>query len=247
MKKLTLLTVFIGLTFASFSQSADEIVSKYLDAIGGIEKMKSVSSIQMKAKVDYGGMSIPIDMINTKDGKSLMKINFQGKEIIQNAFDGTTSWGTNFMTMKAEKSESEDTENIKRAAGDFMSPLIDYSKKGYTLELLPAETVEGVDCFKLKLTKKTMLSEGKEIPNVEFYYIDKENFIPIVVEQEITSGEMKGQISQTLFSDYQEVEGLYFPFSMTQRLKDGQGQTIVFEAITLNGVFESALFQYPGE
>jgi len=247
MKKLTLLTVFIGLTFASISQSADEIVSKYLEAIGGVEKMKSVSSIQMKAKVDYGGMSIPIDMINTKDGKSLMKINFQGKEIIQNAFDGTTSWGTNFMTMKAEKSESEDTENIKRAAADFMSPLIDYAKKGYTLELLPSETVEGVECFKLKLTKKTMLSEGKEIPNVEFYYIDKENFIPIVVEQEITSGEMKGQISQTLFSDYQEVEGLYFPFSMTQRLKDGQGQTIVFESITLNGVFEAALFQYPGE
>ena len=169
------------------------------------------------------------------------------KEITQMAFDGETSWSTNFMTMKAEKDDSENTENVKRAAGDFISPLIDYKGKGYSLELLPNETIEGVECFKIKLTKKTMLSEEKEIPNVEYYYFDKENYVPIVVEQEISSGEMKGQISQTLYSDYQEVNGIYFAFSMTQKIKDGMGQTIVFESVELNKEFESSMFKFPGE
>jgi outer membrane lipoprotein-sorting protein len=247
MKKLTLLVAFIGLTVGSYAQTADEIVSKYLQNLGGLEKLNSVESIEMTAKVDYGGMSIPINMINMKDGRTIMKINFQGKEIIQGAFDGTTSWGTNFMTMKAEKSEAEDTENIKRSSGDFVTPLMNYKDKGYSLELMANETVEGVECYKLKLTKKTMIVEGAEVPNIEFYYFDKENYVPIVVETEIPAGEMKGQISQTLYSDYQEVDGIYFAFSMTQKIKDGMGQTIVFEKVELNKKFEDALFKYPGE
>lgn len=247
MKKLTLLVAFIGLTIGSFAQTADEIATKYLENLGGLEKLNAVESIEMTAKVDYGGMSIPINMINLKDGRTVMKINFQGKEIIQGAFDGKTAWGTNFMTMKAEKSEAEDTENIKRSSGDFVTPLMNYKDKGYSLELLPNETVEGVECFKLKLTKKTMLVEGTEVPNIQFYYLDKENYVPILVEEEIPSGEMKGQISQTLYSDYQEVDGIYFAFSMTQKIKDGMGQTIVLEKVELNKKFNDSLFNYPGE
>ncbi len=247
MKKITLLTAFIGFAICSFGQTADEIISKYFENIGGLDKIKKITSVQMKAKVDYGGMSIPIDMVNLKDGKMMMSINFQGKEITQMAFDGETAWSTNFMTMKAEKSESEDTENTKRAAVDFISPFVNYKDKGYTVELMANETIEGAECIKIKLTKKTTLSEEKEIPNIEYYYFDKDNYVPIVVEQEISSGDMKGQISQTLYSDYQEVDGFMFPFSMTQKIKDGMGQTIVFETIELNKEFENKIFEFPKE
>ena len=71
--------------------------------------------------------------------------------------------------------------------------------------------------------------------------------MPIVVEAEIPSGQMKGQISQTVFSDYQEVQGIFFPFSMTQKLKDGEGQTIVFESIEMNKTYEDSIFKFPGE
>lgn len=247
MKKLSLFVAFIGLSLCSYSQTADEILNKYFENIGGIKKITAVSSVQMKANVAYGGMTIPVDMINTKDGKTLMKITFQGMEIVQMAFDGETSWGTNFMTMEAEKNDSEDSENQKRTASDFISPFVNYKDKGYTVELLPTETVEGVECFKVKLTKKTMLSEGVEVPNIEYYFFDKENYVPIVVEQEIASGEMKGQISQTLYSDYQEVDGIYFAFSMTSRIKDGEGQTIVFDTIELNKEFKNSIFLFPGQ
>jgi len=43
------------------------------------------------------------------------------------------------------------------------------------------------------------------------------------------------------------VDGVYFPFSMTQRLKDGQGQTIEFEKVALNGKFEDKIFVFPGD
>jgi outer membrane lipoprotein-sorting protein len=245
MTRIVLFLAFSFTSILSFSQTAEEVVATYIKNIGGADKLKNISSVQMKAAVDYGGMSIPIEMISLRDGRSVMKITFQGQEMVQMAYDGKTAWGTSFMTMKPEKNDAEQTENIKRSLGDFISPLIDYKANGYSIELLPNETIEGVECFKLKLTKKPMLVDGKEVPNIEFYYIDKENFVPIVVEAEIPSGEMKGNISQTVYSDYQEVDGVYFPFSMTQRLKDGEGQTIEFEKVVLNGKFEDKIFIFP--
>jgi hypothetical protein len=248
MKSISLFILFVGFGLITKAQTADEIIQKYIQNLGGAEKLNSVKSFEMKAKVDYGGMSIPVDMISLRDGRTVTKISFQGQEMIQGAFDGTTSWGTNFMTMKPEKSDAETTENVKRSAGlDFMTPMLDYKTKGYLVDLLPNETIEGVECFKLKVTKKPQVVEGVDVPNIEFYYFDKENYVPIVVEAEIPSGQMKGQISQTVFSDYQEVQGIYFPFSMTNKLKDGDGQTIVFESIELNKTYEDSLFKFPGE
>jgi hypothetical protein len=54
-------------------------------------------------------------------------------------------------------------------------------------------------------------------------------------------------IRDSVYSDYQEVDGVYFPFSMMQRLKDGQGQNIEFDKIVLNGKFEDKIFLFPGE
>lgn len=246
MKKGILLFLLLCTTVGMKAQTAEEIVAKYIDAIGGMEKVDAVKSIQMKATVDYGGMSIPLEMVTLLDGRMFVKINFQGKEITQMAFDGETLWSTNFMTMKAEKSESEDNENMKRNVGDFMSSLLQYKKNGYTIELLPEETINGTACFKIKLTKKTMLVDKNEVPNIEYYYIDKENFVPVFVESEIPSGDMKGQISQTEYSDYQEINGVFVPFSMKQGIKDQGGQTIQFTSIEFNKEFDANMFKFPG-
>ncbi len=162
MKIVSLVIALIGLSFLSSAQTAEEVVDKYIQTLGGIEKMNSIASIEMKAKVDYGGMSIPIQMISLRDGRTISKISFQGQEMSQGAFDGTTSWGTNFMTMKPEKNDAETTENAKRQSSDFVTPLLDYKKKGYTLELLRNETIEGVECLKIKVTKKPQLVEGQD-------------------------------------------------------------------------------------
>ena len=130
MKIVSLVVAFIGLSFISSAQTAEDIIDKYIQNLGGIEKLNSIKSIEMKAKVDYGGMSIPIQMISLRDGRTISKISFQGQEMSQGAYDGTTSWGTNFMTMKPEKNDAETTENVKRQSSDFMTPMMDYKTKG---------------------------------------------------------------------------------------------------------------------
>jgi outer membrane lipoprotein-sorting protein len=234
----------LGITNLSIAQNVDEIINAYYETIGG-KNWNAVNGMRMTANVDQGGMSIPLEIVGMKDGRSFTKVTFMGNTMTMAAFDGKKSWITNYMTMQPEESPAEDSENAIRSSKEFPNALVSYKNLGYTATLLGSEKVEGTDCHKIKLEKKSMLVEGKEMPNVEYYYLDKENNVPVLVETEISSGEMKGQISQTKFSDYQEVNGVYFPFSTTQGLKDGQSQTIQFEKIEVNPTVDDSMFAFP--
>jgi hypothetical protein len=246
MRKFSLILLcFFAFAGIANAQTADDVLKKYFENIGGLENWKKVKALKATGKVNAGGMELPLEMLYTDAGKVRMKFELQGKELIQQAFDGTVAWSTNFQTMKAEKNDNEATENMKRAGNEFPDPFIDYSKKGFKVEMLGKEQAEGVDCFKIKLTKTPVLSEGKEVENVTFYFFDAENYVPILTESEIKSGPMKGKISQTLFSDYKEVSGLYFPFAMTSKLKGTpQGQTINFLTVEVNPVVNESLFTF---
>ncbi|MCB0494836.1 MAG: outer membrane lipoprotein-sorting protein [Cyclobacteriaceae bacterium] len=227
------------------AQTVDEIISNYFENTGGIDNWKALKGIKMTASVNQGGMDIPITMIQLADGRRYMKFELQGKEITQGVFDGDVVWGTNFMTMEPEKSDSETTENTKRESGDFPDPFLNMKENGYSAELLGKETIEGTECFKVKLTKKPQLVDGQEVDNINYYYFDSENFVPIVMEAEIKSGQMKGKTRLTTFSDYQEVDGLYFPFAIGDGIKDMGTQVINITAIELNPEVDDSIFKFP--
>ncbi len=244
------LSLLLALTFTvsfSHAQTAEEIINKYLTATGGVENWQKLEGVKMSAKVNQGGMDIPLDIFNLKDGRQMTVVTFQGKSIKQGVYDGTTLWSTNFMTMKPEKSDAETTENFKTALGDFPDPFLNYSAKGYKVELVGKETVEGTETFKIKLTKKPVLVEGKSEENVSFYFFDTEEFIPILVESEVKAGPAKGKISQITMSDYQEVNGLFFPFSLGQGVKGMGSQPITLTKIELNPQVDPKEFVFTEE
>lgn len=247
MKKITLLVLVLCASLSLKAQTADEILTNYFENIGGLENFKKVEGIKMTAKMNQQGMEIPLEIIQFADGKRMSVINFQGKEIKQGVFDGEILWSNNFMTMKAEKSDAETTENMKLEMNDFLDPFIDYKNKGYLVELLGKETIDGAETFKIKLTKEPVTVDGKKEESVSFYFFDTENFVPIAVQSEIKAGPGKGMISEITMSDYQEVEGLYFPFSMTQGVKGQPGAPITITAIELNPKIEAEEFAFPEE
>jgi outer membrane lipoprotein-sorting protein len=249
MKTIKLLLVALVVTAFSQvnAQTAEEIVANYFENTGGIENWNKLEGVKMSAKVNQGGMEIPIEITQLKGGKQMTVINFQGLEIKQGVFDGEVLWSTNFQTQKAEKSDKESTDNMKIQAMDFPDPFYNYKEKGYTIELLGKEDLDGTETFKVKITKKPMMVEGKEVENSSVYFFDAENFVPLVVHSEIRMGPSKGMISEAKMSDYQEIDGLYFPFSMVQGVKDGPGQPITIDTIEINPTVDEAVFKFPEE
>jgi len=248
MKNLVTLLFTLILTISNINaQSLDEIIDNYFENTGGKDQWEKLEGLKLSAKINQMGMEIPLDIVQLKSGKQLTEINFQGQSIKQGVFDGNVLWSINMMTQKPEKSDQETTDNVKREMGDFPDPFLNYKDKGYVAELIGKEEIDGAECFKIKLTKKPLVIDGNEVENVSFYFFDTENFVPIVVHSEIKSGPMKGQVSEIKMSDYQEVEGLYFPFSMVQGLKGQEGQTITFDQISINPEIEDSEFDFPEE
>jgi hypothetical protein len=246
MKKLSILfkTFVFSLTLVSANaQTVDEVVNKYIETIGGKQKLEALTSLKMEMVANYQGMEIPVEVFNSKDGKMLVKINLMGKEVTQLAFDGISGWSTNMMTMKAEKMNSEDIENIKTTAKkDFPDPFLNYKEKGYTVEYIGKETKEGTECHKIKLTKLPKTINGQKVDDVSFYYFDTENNVPVLVETEITEGPMKGKMSNSIFGNYQEVDGIYFPFTLNQF-----GQEMTVKKMSLNTQIDTKVLEFKSE
>lgn len=239
----------IALSLASATVMADankdEIINTYFENTGGYENWAKVENIRMKGIFNQGGMKIPVTLVQMKDGRRYMEFEFQGKKIKQGVFDGETMWNTNFMTMKPEKADSEETANIKLESNDFPDALYNYKEKGYSLEMLGDETIDGVETYKLKLTKEPVTVEGKQVEDITYYYFDKDSMIPLVQESEIKTGPAKGKISQVNVSDFQEVDGLYFPFSISQGVKGGNLAPIEIQSIELNVDVDPSVFVMP--
>ncbi|RDY61609.1 outer membrane lipoprotein-sorting protein [Flagellimonas nanhaiensis] len=245
----TIKTVFLALTLAlaapTQAQSVDEILSNYFENIGGADNFKQLEGLKFDGTGSQQGFEFPISMVQLKDGRQMFSFTFQGKEIKQGVYDGEILWNTNFMTMKAEKSDAEQTANFKLNTNDFPDSFMDYKDKGYTVELLGTETMEGADTFKVKLVKEPITVDGVEEEDVSFYYFDTEDFVPIAVEAMVRTGPAKGKMSKTVMSDYQEVDGLYFPYSTTQYVDGNLMFTMTLENIELNPTVEASEFAFP--
>ncbi len=225
MKKLLTLLPALLLLFAFQSttqaQTAEEIVANYLETIGGEENLKAIKNMKITMNGKAQGMDFPMTMYQAAPNKLRMDFTFQGQTMTQMAFDGETAWGVNFMNQKTEKKSKEESEIAKQEA-DFPNPFVDYKAKGFTISLEGEETIDGTDCHKLKLTKKPLVIDGEEEDNFAYYFFDKETNVPIMTRSYAMTGPQKGAESETYYSDYQEVDGIYFAFSQASKF---QGQT----------------------
>lgn len=248
MKRLKLVVALMMMAFAfpTQAQTVDEILENYFENIGGLEKLRSIEGIKTTVKISQMGMEIPMEIIRLKDGRTLTAMTIQGQTYHQQTFDGETLWGHNMMTQKAEKMDSELTENFKLNTNDFPNEFIDYKDKGYTVELLGKETIEGTEAFKIKIIKEPISVDGTPEDDIAFYYFDTESFVPISMSTEVKTGPTKGMVQKISFSDYQEVDGMYFAHSMSVGA-EGQPTTVpmTIESIEVNPTVDQASFAFP--
>ena len=251
MKKVTILFVAF-LTLAAFTdsyaQTAEEIVSTYIENIGGQEEWSKVNSMKATGVGRQQGVDYPFTFTTLKDGKTLINVDLQGQQFTVEAFDGDTQWAMNFQTQKPEASDSETSLNYKNGAKDNMpDAFMNYKEKGYEVELLGEEDFDGTSCYKIKLTKTPMLIDGVEEENIETYYFDKDNFVPIAMEAIVMSGPGKGSKSTTLFTDYQEKNGLYMPYSVITQFNGQNVFEMLMKDVEFNVDVDESIFEMPEE
>lgn len=235
-----ILPFLVGLALAvpAAAQTAEEIIAKHIEALGGLEKIKAVKSIRMTGKMTLGpSIEAPVVLELKRPNSLRMDITVQGM-VGSQAFDGTTGWTLMpFQGSKAPQQMAADELKMTQEQADMDGPLVDHAAKGNTVELMGKEKIEGSDAHKLKVTLKTGV--------VRTVYIDAEHFLQIRDESRRT---IRGTEidTETILGDYKEVEGLMFPHAIDSGQKGSpQRQKLMVEKIELNVPIDDARFKMP--
>ena len=236
LKKALLFGLTLFVTFGMQAQTADEIINNYFENTGGAEAWRQLESTKMTAKMSMQGMEFPGTIYAAPPNKQRAEINVQGQEIIS-AYNGDVAWMINPMMGSGDPQKMPDAQAEEMKKQEFESPLLDYEKKGHTVSLEGKETVDGTETYKVKLTRKN--------GDVEYYYFEPEYYVPIMMEREISNGQMKGQMAKTYLSDYQEVEGLMMPFFIESKINGQTLQKLTITSVELNPEIETEMFNFP--
>lgn len=239
--KMTFTLLMVVIFAAAQAQTADEILSKYFESTGGLDKWRALKSRTMVGKAFFG-QEFPMTIYEKAPNKQKTVVNVQGTEIIMNVYDGKDAWMLNPLQGGKEpvKLDDEQAKDVKDE--EFEDDFIDYKKKGHEVTLEGMEEVDGVKCHKIKLVRNK--NNPKE-DITEIYYFDSENYVPIVQSSFIRSGPQKGTEVKSYLSDYQDVNGLMFPFSMEQKVNGQTASKITIEKITLNDITDDSIFAFP--
>jgi outer membrane lipoprotein-sorting protein len=237
-KLLPLLALGLLIAPVSRAQTVDEIVAKYCEAMGGLEKLKALNSMRVTGTMMVGqGMEAPFTMERKRPGKRRLEFTIQGMTGIQ-AFDGEKAWSVMpFMGKKDPEAAPEEDSKQEKDDADFDGPLVDWKAKGHTVELAGKEAVEGADAYKLKITKKN--------GDIEYYYLDAETYLLVKNEGKVKrrGTEVEGEGS---FSDYKDVDGYMLPFTMEQGIKGApQKPRMTFTKYELNVPLDDSRFAMP--
>jgi photosynthetic reaction center cytochrome c subunit len=76
---------------ASNAPAVEQIIQKYIDAIGGADALGKVNTRQEKGMIDISGRSLPIEVLSRTGGKQLTVIHLPNGDNVT-AYDGTSGW-----------------------------------------------------------------------------------------------------------------------------------------------------------
>jgi hypothetical protein len=238
MKTNTFLVAAIAFvtSVSAYAQTVDEIVDKHVAALGGLDKLKGVTTLVTERSLSVQGMEIPTKT-TVVVGKALRtESSVMGNSMIQ-VVDGTTGWMIRPAMMQGT-GEPEDmpADQIKQQIGqlDPFGGLVNYKEKGNKVELIGKEKVDKNDTYHLKVTTK----DGQVMDE----YVDATTYLVSKVK-----ANMGGQDGELSFSDYKPVDGIQFANTMEITNPQMGVLTMVTTKVTVNPKVDDALFKKPAK
>ena len=212
------------------AQTADEVIDKYVTALGGKEKILSLKSVKKVGSLNVQGMDVGLTVTRVQGVGSRNDISVPGMGEGFQVVNPIKGW--DFMPFMGQASPEEVSgDKLKSSLSllDIQGSLVNYKEKGSQVEMSGKEKVENAECYKLKLTDK----EGV----ISTLFIDsKSNYL---VKSIITAKSSNGDINTELsFGDFKKTEeGYIFPFSEVM-----ERGTIIFTSIETNKPVDEKIF-----
>lgn len=214
------------------AQTMDEIINKHNEAMGGREKIMSLTSFLMTGTFKATGDTANIPIVATKKHMIGSRI-----DIVANGTNNyqiiTPKNGWIYTPVQGDKVPRplvDDQFKAGQVQLDLQGPFVDYHEKGIKIVKVGNSSVNGSLCYILKVTSPN--------GNITNYYIDsKSNFVVKTSTKMFQFGAMEDVV--TTYSDYrQNADGFWFPYDNISP----RGET-KYEKIETNIPVDSNIFK----
>jgi len=218
-------------------KTADDVITAYIAARGGKEKIAAVQSVRMVGTLSGGGMKGLPTTVEKKRPNKFRRVleDPEGRGV--NAVDGDNAWQVGGPAgPNPAKVPPKAALRFKRAS-DMDGALVDYKAKGHQVELLGKEKLGDSEAYKLRVKFK----DGEE----GMFWIDtKSNLLVKMAEPALTPMGIK-QV-EVRYRDYKTVNGVSWPYTEMVSVPDsGFAQTVVWRDIQVNVPIDDASFKMP--
>ena len=223
--------LLIAMTFTRIlhAQTANDLVNKYISAMGGKQKLASLRTVKMEANLNVQGTDIGIVITKKHLAGMRIDISTMGTENYQIV---TPAKGTIFMPVQGMSEPTAMPDDQLKAILpqlDLEGSFVNYENKGTIVELIGHENVDGEDCYNLKVTDKNGI-----ITNC--FISAKTSFIVKTNGKRVLNGE-EMEVATTYNNYKQNADGFWFPYSTTNM----QGTTD-FSKIDTNIPVDESIF-----
>ncbi len=203
-----------------------EVVGRYIDAIGGRDKLEEIQDITINSGMSMQGMNFEINIRQKAPNKMLLETLMGGNVMSKQVFNGEKAQVTS--PMGSQELSGSDLEEMKIQS--TLNLELYFNEMGFKVELKGAEDVDGKPAWKVQLTKPS----GQT--SVVFY--DQKNGL------KLKSVSQQGQMTiTTVYSDYREVDGILFPFTSKQSVGP-QSFDVITNSIKINTGLDDKIFEF---
>jgi outer membrane lipoprotein-sorting protein len=195
-----------GMATPAHAISAEEVVSRNVQARGGAAALAALSSLRRSGHLVPAGSSqlITLTDLRERPGRVRSEVTFQGLTQIV-AFDGSKAWQVQpFVGRKDPAAMSDDETKSLRLSADLDGAWVDAQAKGHTIEYLGTEEIDGTAAHKLRVHLKW----GDDLT----VWFDSDTWM---VMRDLQKTVVRGaeQETETDYGDYEKVGGVYVPMS----------------------------------
>lgn len=238
------LAIALALTGAAHAQESakpaaltvEQIMDKSVEALGGRAALEKITSTVMKSSIDvtFAGITATSITYAKAPDKRASVITVEGYGEIKEGCDGSIAWND---TPEGGLQEFSGERLLQSKRQAIFQPELKWREIYPNAEVKGKETLNGREAWVLTLVPKS----GKPVTE----YIDAETFLPVKTVMSVISDQ--GEYDATTeMSDFRDVQGVKFPFSIRQSTPMGDLIVKVTE-VNHNVPIEDAVFAKPSK
>lgn len=204
--------------------TVEQILDKYVQAIGGKTVVQAQTSRVMKGAITVADLDAKIEIYSKAPNKELTEVASAALGNTRTGFNGAVGW-------EEEDGELKDLPNYPKRQADFYLPL-KLREFFPRLDLKGKEKVGEREAYRL---------EAPRGGNPKLWYFDTNTGLLLRTEVRDSQGNL---VNREDYEDYRAVNGVKIPFTM-RRIEEGVEIVIKYSEIKHNIPIDDAKFEKP--